>query len=91
MCVCVCVGVRVCVRASVSLCVYVCVCVRVCLCECIHTPMYILCTQMNLRIMEYVRMSRYITGLGTFNKHYSLDISTMYSYNSIEGYFSFGD
>ena len=28
--------------------------VCVCLCECIRTSMYILCTQMNLRIMEYV-------------------------------------
>ena len=57
---------------GVCVCVCVCVCMWVCLCECIHTPMYI-CTQINLRIMEYVKI---YCRIGTFNKHCSLDIST---------------
>ena len=62
-------------------CVCACACAPVCapvwvrLCECIHTSTYI-CTQMNLRIIEYVKI---YCRIGTFNKHCSLDISTMHS------------
>ena len=47
-----------------------------------------ICTQMNLRIIEYVKI---YCRIGTFNKHCSLDISTMTLRNSIGSYFSFGN
>ena len=70
-------------------CVCVCMCVCVCLCECIHTPMYILCTQMNLRIMEYVCQDTLQDLVHLINITVWIFPQCTYI-NSNEGYFSFG-